>query len=179
MNITSLSQYITSSPGKGKSKAERRASIQTELFGKDPPSISERVEFIAWADSVESAVKKIIYTVSPPEFINAEEDKYIIVNLCGSHGYSFDPLPLGLYCIDLPVEIDDKFRDPVALAVMHMCAPPAHIKLIPEILSVAVPAPRSHDVAEARLYFYDLISNSVDPNVKEWASGLLDIPLKD
>ena len=94
-----------------------------------------------------------------------------LVNLVGNNN-QFD-LPRGMYCIDLPVGIDEKYRDAFALASIHFGAPPDVVHILPEILSIALAKPTAHECMEGKMFIKQIIKeNQTNPEILEWANAL-------
>lgn len=167
-----MNDAIFTSEKKNKQSA---AEIQEILYKNPPPSIADREALIAWMDELRSVVVNIFYAIIPEDLWKSHEGEVeaISVELCGITD-DISSLPRGMYLIDIPADLDEKYRDPLALAFVHFGRPPEGLELIPNIMSVVLPKPTAHEKISAKMFMRDLVrENEGNAEILEWAEKLI------
>ena len=154
-----------------KAEFEKKAKWQEHLMHLPPVTVEQREEFVQWLDKLERAMTHIVYAIAPMTIWSDEEESKVLLTLVGNNNRV--ELPSGMYCIDLPIGIDLKYRDAFALATIHFGAPPAIPHLLPEIMSIALVKPTAHERMEAKMFIKNIIKENADkPDIIEWATAL-------
>lgn len=152
-------------------EVELKIKQQDGLLAQPPMSVAEREELIAWLDGVKNDVSQVMYAVMPKELWDGVPDKLLSVELLGASKHPM--IPDGMYLLDLPKGLDRKYRDPAALAVAHLALAPRTIRFLPEVMSILLPEPTSHDRMGAKIFLRELATKHAnDADILEWLSLL-------
>lgn len=144
---------------------------QTALMKEPAFTVQERERFTAWLADFKIAVTHIFFAISPDDlWDNAKAT--VQINLVGNN--SRTTLAQGMYCIDLPLGVDDKYRDPVALAVAHFGECPPDVPRVPDLMAIILNKPTAHERFSAKDFLHKLAEANKDkPDIVEWASELV------
>lgn len=153
-----------------------KARYEEAMSKRSAPSTHERDVFLNWLDNLYARVIDVFHAVIPlttwDSLKATQPNPSILVNLCGNNRVT--DLPLGMYCIESPPGIPDKYRDAIALAFVHFGTPPDEIEIVPEIMSVNITEPNAHDIVTAKMNLKLFIDENKDkPEILEWAQILL------
>lgn len=150
---------------------ETEAQRQAALIKLPPPTIEQRENLIAWIDSIQALTMNVFYSIAPDKCWE-QEDSQLEVHLPVNSG-DIPGLDTGVYCIDLPEHIDDKYRDAVALAYVHLGKVPDDFTYVPSFITATLTKPTAHERMAAKMFFKKLINdNSENQELVDWASQL-------
>lgn len=156
---------------KSPEEVDSLAKYQRTLLDSPAMTVAEREELIVWIDEIRNIVSSVLYAVMPKELWDTAPDKLLSVELLGSCNHS--QLPNGMYLLDLPEGADSKYKNPVARALAFLAQAPKTLRFVPEVMSILLPEPTSHDRMGAKIFLRDMAKqHENDKDVLEWLSLL-------
>jgi hypothetical protein len=153
-----------------------KARYEEAMSKRSEPSTHERDVFLNWLDNIYARVIDVFHAVIPlttwDSMKATQPNPSILVKLCGNNRIT--DLPLGMYCIELPPGVPDKYRDAVSSAFVHFGTPPDEVEIVPETMSVNITETTAHDIITAKINLKTFIDENKDkPEILEWAQILL------
>lgn len=150
------------------SEEKLKAEEETKLLAQPAIDVAARERLIAWLDTVREFTVNIFTALSPASVYT---DKGMDVTLVGTApGVE---LPRGLFLVEMPhVDIDVKYRDPLAQAFVRMCKTPDDVSLDVLTLKVNVPRPSAHEKLGSMMYLRRFIKENENTPDAEWTKQL-------
>lgn len=149
----------------------KKVERQTKIWHLPAITFEQKEEFELWLDTLERNITLLVYGIAPASAWADKENARLMVTLVGNNAQH--NLPKGMYCLDLPLGIDNKYRDAFALAVIHFGAPPNIPQLLPELMSFALTKPTAHECLEGKMFIKSIIEDNKDKeDIVEWATVL-------
>lgn len=140
------------------------------------PTIEIREKLIVWIDYLREIAMNIFYTITPSEVWEQQENIDVVFVGCGDRQPNSPAIAPGMYAIDLPVGIPDKYRDPVAMAMQHFGKVPAGLPqmYIPVTMYTKLPKPSAHERMAAKVFLHKVKEEYKDnAEIMEWAEQLV------
>lgn len=155
-----------------KSWAQERARVNADLLKEPCFTVEEREIFREWLCQLEDKMTSVIHALMPPEAWDKNPDQMIYFTLVGNN--TRHNIPRGMYCLDIPPEMPEKYRDPLTLAFVTWGAAPDNIRRLPEVVSRSFTKPTAHEVFSGKMFIRKFIQdNQEDPDILEWAEKLV------
>lgn len=151
----------------------KKAERQKQLFNNPAFTIEEREAYIKWIDKINIITNNLVYAVYPDNAWDNPNQQVQVV-LVGNEAEQANDLHRGLFFIYPSIHLSDSINDALACAFAYLAKIPEDIKMVPEVVSVALIKPSAHERFGSRIFINEIISkNSDNPDILEWANRLV------